>query len=304
MQEKEIGAFSVAKLIEVCGLRKEDMYFEGCLIASRLDMENNIANNLFRYPVRMNAYAIAFCSKGSITLTSNLNQYTLREHNLYINLPGSILQVETVDKAEVYVVTCEEEFIRRINVDLKLITRLFFQVEKHPLVPIKEKDWKSIIHTFEEIDMEDAEQINDMYTAEVIRTALRLIIYKVCRIISLHLENQTKKPFKLDRKEEYFHKFMYLLEKHYLEERTVGFYASQLNLTPKYLTTLIRQSSGKSVISWINAYIVLEAKNLLKYSTLNIQEIAYYLKFVNQSVFGRYFKSHTGMTPSEYRTQI
>ena len=302
MQNNEIGSFSVSKLIEVCGLRAEDMYFEGCLIASRLDMD--IANNLFRYPVRMNAYAIAFCSKGTITLTSNLNQYTLKAHDLYVNLPGSILQVEAVDDAEVYVVTCEEAFIRRINVDLKLLTRLFFQVEKHPLVPLQDKDWKSIIQSFEEIEMENAKQINDLYTAEVIRTALRLIIYKVCRIISLHLEHQHQLPFKLDRKEEYFHRFMYLLEKHYLEERTVGFYASQLNLTPKYLTTLIRQTSGKTVISWIDAYVILVAKNLLKYSTLNIQEIAYYLKFANQSFFGRYFKNHTGMTPSEYRAQL
>ena len=304
MQKKEIGTFSVAKLIEVCGLREEDMYFEGCLIASRLDLENNIANNLFRYPVRMNAYAIAFCSKGSITLTSNLNQYTLKEHDLYVNLPGSILQVEAVDKAEVYVVTCEEKFIRRINVDLKLLTRLFFQVEKQPLVPLKEHDWEGIIHSFEEIENEDVKQMNDMYTAEVIRTALRLIIYKVCRIISQHLEHQRLEPFRYNRKEEYFHKFMYLLEQHYLEERNVGFYASHLNLTTKYLTTLIRQTSGKTVVSWIDAYVVLEAKNLLKYSTMNIQEIAYYLKFSNQSLFGRYFKNHTGMTPSEYRAQI
>ena len=52
---------------------------------------------------------------------------------------------------------------------------------------------------------------------------------------------------------------------------------------------------------WIADYVVLEAKNLLKYSTMSIQEIAYCLNFPNQSFFGKYFRSHTGMTPSAYR---
>lgn len=47
--------------------------------------------------------------------------------------------------------------------------------------------------------------------------------------------------------------------------------------------------------------MILEAKNLLKYSTMSIQEISYSLNFPNQSFFGKYFKNHTGQTPSEYR---
>ena len=48
---------------------------------------------------------------------------------------------------------------------------------------------------------------------------------------------------------------------------------------------------------------MLEAKNLLKYSTMSIQEVAYYLSFPNQSFFGKYFKEHTGLTPTAYRTR-
>ena len=83
--------------------------------------------------------------------------------------------------------------------------------------------------------------------------------------------------------------------------RSVGFYAGQLNLTPKYLTTIIRKTSGRTAVQWIDDYVVLEAKNLLKYSTMSIQEISYYLNFPNQSFFGKYFKNHTGMTPTAYR---
>lgn len=91
------------------------------------------------------------------------------------------------------------------------------------------------------------------------------------------------------------------LTKHYMQERSVGFYAGQLHLTPKYLTTIIRKTSGRTAAEWIDDYVVLEAKNLLKYSTMSIQEIAYCLNFPNQSFFGKYFRNHTGMPPSAYR---
>lgn len=81
------------------------------------------------------------------------------------------------------------------------------------------------------------------------------------------------------RAEEYFRQFMQLLGEHYKEERSVGFYARKLCITPKYLTTLIKQISGKSVSEWIDSYVILEAKTLLKYSNMSVQEISYYLNF-------------------------
>ena len=83
----------------------------------------------------------------------------------------------------------------------------------------------------------------------------------------------------------------------------MGFYARQLCITPKYLTTLIKRISGLSVSEWIDNYVIIGAKTLLKYSTMSIQEIAYYLNFPNQSFFGSYFKRNTGMSPSQYKAQ-
>ena len=95
--------------------------------------------------------------------------------------------------------------------------------------------------------------------------------------------------------------FMDLSAKYHKSERRVDFYAGKLSVTPKYLTTLIKKVSGKSAAQWIDEFIILEAKNLLKYSDMNIQEIAYDLNFPSQSFFGKYFKHHTSMTPGAYR---
>ncbi|MBO5978972.1 MAG: AraC family transcriptional regulator [Bacteroidales bacterium] len=72
-------------------------------------------------------------------------------------------------------------------------------------------------------------------------------------------------------------------------------------MSPKYLSKLIKEVSGKSAPEWINAYVMLEDKHLLKYTDISIKEIVFKLNFSNQTVFYKYFKAHTGMTPTEYR---
>lgn len=303
MNEKDIQSVSLTALLEVHDRRSDDLYFNGCLIASRVNVTDELNLDLFRYPTRLNAFVIAFCSKGSITITSGLRRHTLLEKTLFVLLPGTIVQVESIqEEASVYLVTCEEEFIRGINIDPKLLSRLFLSVEKQPCLPICAEDWTGITDSFAEIGHEGLPQPGDVYSQEIMRSMIRTLAYKVCRIIGRHIE--TKSPAETSsrsRSEEYFNQFMSELSKHYMQHRTVGFYAEQLHLTPKYLTTVIRKTSGRSAVQWIDDYVVLEAKNLLKYSTMSIQEVAYYLNFPNQSFFGKYFRNHTGMTPSAYR---
>ena len=303
MNEKEIQSFSLETLLTVNEPRPEDLYFDGCLIASRVKIMDTVNIDLFRYPTRLDAFAILFCSEGSISFTSGLRRYTLDAKMLFVLLPGSILQVESIrPESSVYTVICEEEFIRRINIDIRLLSQLFLHVEKQPCLKLDEKEWTGITRSFEELGAEGTEMPADVYSAEVIRSIIRTLAYKVCRVIGRHIETSGERQISArSRNDEYFSQFMNILGKHYTQERSVGFYAGQLNLTPKYLTTLIRKTSGRTAVEWIDDYVVLEAKNLLKYSTMSIQEIAYYLNFSNQSFFGKYFKSHTGMTPSAYR---
>ena len=304
MNETNIPSFSLTTLLEANALRPGDLYYDGCVIASRVDVTDEFNIDLFRYPTRLNAFAIVFCSKGSITFTSGLRHHTLEERTLFVHLPGSILQVESVGReSSVYAVMCEEEFIRRINIDFKLLSRLFLCVEEQPCLPLTGEEWNGITRSFAEIDAEAASPRTDLYSDEVMRSVIRTLAYKACRIIDRHISAAAVLPASArSRNEEYFNQFMDELARHYMQHRSVGFYAAQLHLTPKYLTTIIRKTTGRTASEWIDDYVVLEAKNLLKYSTMSIQEIAYSLNFPNQSFFGKYFKEHTGLTPTAFRT--
>ncbi len=303
MNEKEIQSFSLAKLIEVCGRNPDDLYFDGCLMANRDSVKEDAAVDLFRYPTRIDAFAVAFCSKGSIVVTSDLTRHEIGERMMYVHFPGAILQVDSEEESAVHIILCEERFINRINLDLNLLSRLFLAVKEQPCLPLDSAEWAEITRSFADIFEEGRLAREDAISEEIMRQMIRTTAYRVCRIIDRRIERLPAKNAlsSRSRNNEYFKAFMNTLSQHYMQQRSVGFYADQLHLTPKYLTTIIRKTSGRTAIRWIDDYVVLEAKNLLKYSTMSIQEIAYYLNFPNQSFFGKYFRNHTGMTPSAYR---
>lgn len=90
----------------------------------------------------------------------------------------------------------------------------------------------------------------------------------------------------------------------YRKERKVLYYADRLHLSASYLSTVVKRISGKTAAEWIDDYVVLEAKALLKSTKLTIQQISDELNFPSQSFFGKYFKRITGLSPKEYREKI
>lgn len=96
-------------------------------------------------------------------------------------------------------------------------------------------------------------------------------------------------------------KFISLAQQNFKKERFLNFYAEALDVTPKHLSRVVKGATGFTAVEWIERLVILEAKVLLKSSSLNIQQIADELNFPSQSFFGKYFKKHTGHSPKEFR---
>lgn len=85
--------------------------------------------------------------------------------------------------------------------------------------------------------------------------------------------------------------------------RSVTWYSNRLHVTPKYLSAAVKQDSGKTVSEWIRRVVVSEIADLLKNSPMSIKEICVALDFPNLSFFGRYVRTHLGVSPKAYREQ-
>lgn len=300
MNEKEILSISLASLVEIYPPQASDLYYDGCILGRRETLENESAMKLFRFPTRINALGALFCSKGSISISSDLEHHVINPRSMFVCPPGSIVQIESEQDAAVHFIFCEEEFVNRVHLDQKQLLHLFMEVRTTPCLQLDDSEWSSINHTLEEIFTEGRSGREDLFSAEIMYSLFRALAYRISRVIDDRMKTRKETP-SLPRHTAYFNAFIEELSHNYMQERSVGFYADRLHLTPKYLTTLLRTTTGRTATQWIDDYVVLEAKNLLKYSSMNIQEVAYYLHFPNQSFFGKYFKQHTGMTPSAYR---
>ena len=97
--------------------------------------------------------------------------------------------------------------------------------------------------------------------------------------------------------------FIQLLEAHYLTTTSVADYAAMLHVTTNHLIETVRRCVGLPAGKVIHERLLLEARRLLRYSDLPVAEIAYQLNFEDPSYFSRFFKKHTGFSPSEFREQ-
>lgn len=96
-------------------------------------------------------------------------------------------------------------------------------------------------------------------------------------------------------------KFIKLVKERFRTERFLEYYAEELGVTPKHLSRTVKAHTGFTAASWIERFLILESKILLKSTNLTIQQISDSLNFPTQSFFGKYFKKNVGVSPKTYR---
>lgn len=296
--EMPISSFTLNELITMAGGEKRPGIMGECIAAnSASEME------IFRFLSRLNALIIGVGTEGETSLTSNLQEFRLKKDSLFIFSPKHILQVQSNNRFKAHLIVIAPDFLKRINIDTKRMMPLFLQFGSLPCMELTHAESQSLRSFISMVEQELKGSETD-FSSEIIGGLIAATIYKVGDILTHYLTEHPEVDSPIhNRAEEYFRQFIELLGEHYKHERSVGFYARQLCITPKYLTTLIKRISGKSVSEWIDNYVILEAKTLLKYSNMSVQEIAYYLNFPNQSFFGSYFKRNAGMSPSQYKAK-
>ena len=296
--EMPISSFTLNELFTMAGGEKRPGIMGECIAANSVsEME------IFRFPSRLNALIIGVGTEGETSLTSNLQEFRLKKDSLFIFSPKHILQVQSNNRFKAHLIVIAPDFLKRINIDTKRMMPLFLQFGSLPCMELTHAESQSLRSFISMVEQELKGSETD-FSSEIIGGLIAATIYKVGDILTHYLTEHPEVDSPIhNRAEEYFRQFTELLGEHYKHERSVGFYARQLCITPKYLTTLIKRISGTSVSEWIDNYVILEAKTLLKYSNMSVQEIAYYLNFPNQSFFGSYFKRNAGMSPSQYKAK-
>lgn len=130
-----------------------------------------------------------------------------------------------------------------------------------------------------------------------------LIHILLLRVREIYRTNVMEMKENLSRHEQLSNQFKLLVEKHFIENRTVNDYAEMLSITPRHLSEVVSKTFGRAPLQIILDMLLLEAKVQLASTDKTVSEIAYYLKFDDQSHFTHFIKKRTGLSPSALRSK-
>ena len=278
------------------GARFEDLYFfvDNLSESDYFDVPHNLD-----YPVKSETMLTLVLTQGYMTLRINLQEVQVHAGQGLGLMPGCIFQIlERSSDMRYYCMMISPEVIDSIQKSFGVhmeLSKRYYNFRVHTMT----EESVEIGLTMYKLIKEELSQPDYDHKKDVIQRYCEIWILK--NISSHRDEGKTpdiRKP--ISRKEQIFRDFLTLLEQYYKEERSISFYADRLCLTPKYLSTIIKEISGKHGMQWIDEYVALEAKALLREGNYSVKQVSDILNFPSQSMFGRFFKKMTGYSPKQY----
>jgi len=251
------------------------------------------------YPVRLNRITmIAFCMEGYMKFNLGLKNRKIAKNQLYIILPDQIIQTTEVSPdIKVGFMVVRREFFNSHN-HLAETINLHHTLMKQPCFDLSANEMQEYLLIFNMIKEKMADR-RHTYRSQIIQNYFQITFYNIYHLIVSRLNVSEKTP--PNNNTAIYERFIKNVEVHYRKEHSVKFYADILCLTPKYLSSVIYEVSGKHASDWLHEYIMLESKALLKSTDMSLKTISDVLCFCTPSHFGRFFRRYTGYTPGGYK---
>ena len=250
------------------------------------------------HPVRLKCELLLLCMEGEIEATVNISRITAKANDLIILTPGSILQIHRVDNnSEFHILGFSQYYIEHRIPENIIPETLYLTLGKAKLI-LKPSEANMIKTYF--MFLRQLYLSMDERTRKRVTYNIHLNAHTGISILYKHREADT---LTLSKNEQLCRNFAQLVFYHYVQNRKVAWYAEKLGVTQVYLCIVVKQVTGRTCIDFISYMVIIDAKSQLKLSNASIQSISDALNFPNISLFSRYFKRHTGMTPLEYRNK-
>jgi len=248
---------------------------------------------------RMNFILICLCTKGSVNFTLDTTLQTLHAHELLVVSERHILDHYSASPDfEGLCLMVSMPFYNETMRSVSDISALFLFAHNNPIFKLPQRDEK-VFNEYYQLIKQKIKNADNHFRTDLVRTLMLAMFYDLSDLI-YRFQNVSKKE-RLTRGDVIFNQFIKLVEANCRHERRVSWYAEQISITPKYLSEMVKQVSKKTPNEWIDNYVTLELRVILKNTTMSIKDIAKELNFPNQSFLGKYFKEHVGMSPSKYR---
>lgn len=252
-------------------------------------------------PHRHNYYTIlwAMCTTGTHMI--DYKEFPIDPGVVFFVSPGQVHKVVTEKDPVGFVFLFTDEFLQQNYIPREFITNLglFSDIAATPPIVLDDKGRENLLHLSEHI--EELFRGNDPYKDEAIGSYLKLFLIECNKYAPKGLEDN---PQSIQSSKLLLQTFKEVVENRYNSRLKVADAAEELNVTPDYLNTIIKDNLGKTAKEYIQDRIVLEAKRLGVHTNLSSKEIAFELGFEDPSHFSRFFKKMEQNSFTAFRQQL
>lgn len=247
-------------------------------------------------PFKSNMTATFICLEGSARIVVNMENFAIEPSKVIIVLLGQTCQISGVsENLRCRVILMSRNFSDGLFSGVEKIGPFYLQMSQHAVMQMD--NCANVFNIYYELLYNITQSPRQKYRLEAAKHLTLATFYGY----SYEVHNVGEMQIKGGRKGEIYARFAELVRQNYKQERTLSFYADQLCITPKYLSQVVMQVSGKTALSLIEEYVITECRALLSSTDMTIQQIADAMNFPSQSVFGKYFKRVVGVSPKGYR---
>lgn len=243
---------------------------------------------------------VLLCLTGEADILIDRQAFHLAPNSQVVLLPGTLVEAEGVtDDFRMLRVGCNQEIFGEITSSFE--PEFFRYIKELPCVTLPDEE-SGFLRQMVHLTAAAARDGGNAYRRQMVSNYIQNMLY--------HFYGRTRMKFRqtevkwTDRKEELFKDFLVLLHDHCTTCRDVAWYADRMNISPRYLSSIVAKASGETAKDIIARHVVAEIKVRLKTTRMNVQEISQEMNFINPSFFCRYFKKHAGMSPLRYRNEV
>ena len=251
---------------------------------------------------RLDCFMLLPCVSGHLQLSVNTHTQQLRACDILLCRPNDLLSAFEFSPDFRGVLMCISRDAIRDNIRLdNIVWNSSFFMSENPILHLSEEENQLFSQYAHLIDYRSRMKERP-YSKEVMAALIRASLLDLLANIRATHPDQPDPYYR--RKDSLFQAFMEKISSMEVKPRSVTWYADQLCITPKYLTSVCLDHCGHNAFELINEAVMTDIRYQLKYSQKSIKEIADYLDFPNISFFGKYVRKHVGCSPKEYRRRL
>jgi len=274
---------------------------EDSLGFSLTKLEESYSGYNARKPHRHKYYEVLYFNGSGGVHEIDFKSYPIKSNSIHFISPQQVHLLQRKNNVTGTVISFKEDFFLDPTSAIKFTDQISFLNNPHssPILQLKKKEQvKEIQALLGKIEKEYFSEHTDKHPA--LASWLKLFLIQSKRLYLPESQTGTGRT----SQSEITRNFKKLIDKQYRKIKSVSEYAQLLNITAGHLNDTIHKDLGKTAGELIHDRIILEAKRLLYHSENSIKEIATELNYEDPSYFGRFFKTHSGSTPDQFRKAI